>query len=125
MSGVAVRYDAEADVVRSTWTEPVTAAALDFETRQLVKLAEEHGCPRLLSDYSTTSLELTIIDVYRDVREQAAWQVDRTTAKIAVVTPADGSGDELADFYDALALVSGWNARVFDHATQAITWLKR
>ena len=118
-------FDSELGFVRTEMVGEVTGDDLLVETDKVAALADEHSCDRFLIDYRRARVRFSLVDLYRDSQSQNRKSIDKATVKIALLKPSDPAVVGIVRFYDALAMVSGWNARVFDEIQDAIAWLQR
>ena len=119
---VTARYDAEHDLVETTFTGVTTRADVIQEIELTLALIEKHGCTRILSDISRAQLEVSTLDVFQQPDDQESAGSSRAYL-IAVIPPPTEAGKELGRFYETVCLNRGWPVKVCSTRQQAIDWL--
>lgn len=117
-------YNAEADTIETTVWGNLSFDEAKILISDILQLAQENGCFRVLTDYRETKLGFSIIDLYsipRIISEAAtALGIHANKFKRALVVP--NSSKDFA-FFETVSLNNGQTVKLFYDIEKAKHWL--
>lgn len=120
----AIRYNEEMHLIEMKHAGKLVFGESITLTNEMLKMAREKNCHRVLSDYRETILSLSTLEIYkmpRVIHEAAAAEgLDARQFKRALVA---GRGSQSLRFFEIMSHDLGHVAKVFFNLDEARTWL--
>jgi len=115
-----IEYDADEDVIVSTFLGPLTMSLTKEYIAALLPILEETKCKKLLSDSRNCEMELSSMDILK-FPKMAETSPLTVNLKRAVLLKPDTSGYEL---YESLSTAHGQQVKLFEKRAEALAWLQ-
>lgn len=122
---IEIRYDQDQKIVIGKLIGEVDRSTLRQYTIQMEKVIDQESCKLILSDYREAVFLLSTLDLFRlperhgELLKELGGNVH--TLKRALIFSKDD--DELAKFFENVAVNRGQKVKVFYKETTAIAWL--
>lgn len=114
-------YQVETQLIELTYSGSVNQIELALSAQATLKLAQEHGSNRVMTDCTAMHGGHSLADLYF----LSDWLITMKAHRLkeAVIMPTEAACSELARFWETTCINRGLRVRVFDKREAAESWL--